>query len=268
MPSFATSVGISLHHEDAGQGAPVVVLHGWSLSSRFILDAILACAQGRRVVALDLRGHGGSSPAAYALSDLAGDVADLFQHLQLERAVLLGWSLGAQVALASLRLLGRRVERLALVSATPRFTAGDGWSHGLPARTLEAQRRLVDRDSARAAARFFEGMFVPGEVDEVARTRAAALRDEIPVPGRAALRDGLAVLATADLRPALASVEPPTLLVHGEHDPVCLPGAAFAMADAIPDAGLVTIPGAGHAPFLTRPAAFRAALAPFLAPPA
>jgi pimeloyl-[acyl-carrier protein] methyl ester esterase len=267
MPSFASAAGPRLHYEDVGAGAPVVVLHGWSLSSRFILDAVIACARGRRVVALDLRGHGGSSPARFALDDLASDVAAVFDRLQLERAVLLGWSLGAEIALASLPALGRRVERLALVSATPRFTACDGWPHGLPARTLEAQARHVDRDPARAAARFFEGMFVPGEVDEVARARAAALRDEIPVPDRPALRDGLSVLATADLRGALASVAVPTLLVHGESDPVCLPGAAFTMADAIPDAGLVTIPEAGHAPFLTRPAEFRAAVAPFLAPP-
>jgi pimeloyl-[acyl-carrier protein] methyl ester esterase len=266
MPSFTTAAGVSLHYEDVGAGPPVAVLHGWSLSSRFVVDAIAACAKERRVVALDLRGHGRSEAARYRLTDLAADVAALFAHLGLERAILLGWSLGAEVALASLPLLGRRVERLALVSGTPRFAACEGWRHGLPMRTVVAQARHVQRDPAHAVTRFFEGMFVPGELDPVAGARAAALRSEIPVPGRAALEDGLRVLEETDLRDALPSVPVPTLVVHGERDPVCLPGAAFAMADAIPEAGLVTIDGAGHAPFLTRPAEFQAAVAPFLAP--
>lgn len=267
MPSFTTTAGASLHYEDAGAGAPLVLIHGWSLSSRALLDAVAPAAAGRRVVALDLRGHGRSAPAPFGLDELAGDVLALFERLGLEAATLLGWSLGAQVALGALPGLAGRVGALVLVSATPRFTACEGWPHALPARVLEARARHVERDAARAAARFFDGMFTEGELDASGLARCAALRELTPLPGTAALLAGLDVLATADLRAGLAAVSVPTLLVHGARDPVCPPGAAAATAAAIPRARLAQIPGAGHAPFLSRPEAFAAVLAPFLADP-
>src|SRR5574338_621794 len=80
-------------------------------------------------------------------------------------ASLLGWSLGAQVALAALPRIRRRVSRLALVSATPCFTLRDDWPHGVPARALESLALRVRRDPPSAVARFFDGMFAGGELD-------------------------------------------------------------------------------------------------------
>ncbi|WP_242361698.1 alpha/beta fold hydrolase [Anaeromyxobacter sp. SG17] len=267
MPSFLDRPGLTLHCEDEGQGPALLAVHGWSLSGRWLLDALPpALLAGRRALAPDLRGHGRSQAGApFTLAELASDLVAAFDALALERAVLLGWSLGAQAALAALPRLRGRIAGLALVSATPRFTEGEGWPHGLPARTLAALARHVERDPARAAARFHEGMFVPGELDAGAAARAAALRARTPLPSPAALRAGLDVLAAADLRGALGALDVPVAVVHGERDPVCLPGAGRALAGALPGAHLAVIPGAGHAPFLSRPDAFAAALAPLLA---
>jgi pimeloyl-[acyl-carrier protein] methyl ester esterase len=243
----------TLHHDDLGAGAPVVLVHGWSASSAVFEAEAAALARRRRVVAPDLRGHGRSAPAPFTLADLAHDLAALVERLTLERAVLVGWSLGAQVALAALPLVGTRVSALVLVAATPRFTAGEGWPHGLPAQSVEVLGHRLRRDPGRAAARFFDGMFADGELDDDGRRRVSALRAAIPTPEAASALAGLDVLAREDLRPSLGSVAVPVLLLHGERDPICPVGAARAMAEALPDARLEVLPGLGHAPFLSRP---------------
>ncbi len=263
MPRLETA-GLTLHYEDGGQGAPVILVHGWSLSSAAFGEEIALLARERRAIAPDLRGHGRSEGTAFGLEDLARDVSALAGALALERAVVVGWSLGAQVALAALPLLGRRASALVLVGGTPRFTEGDGWAHGVPARSVGVLAHRVRRDTARAAARFFDEMFADGELDGEGRERAGRIRAAVPPPHPAAALAGLEILEREDLRPRLAAVDVPTLLVHGAEDPICPAGASRAMAAAIPHARLAVIPGAGHAPFLSRPAAFRDALGDFL----
>jgi pimeloyl-[acyl-carrier protein] methyl ester esterase len=263
MPRVATA-GLELHYEDAGLGAPVILVHGWSLSSAAFAEEIAVLSRTSRAIAPDLRGHGRSAGTAFGLEDLAHDVSALASALSLERAVVVGWSLGAQVALAALPLLGRRAAALVLVGGTPRFTLGDGWAHGVPARSVDVLAHRVRRDAARAAARFFDGMFVEGELDDEGRRRADRVLAAVPPPDPAAALAGLEILAREDLRPGLATVDVPTLLVHGALDPICPVGASRAMADAIPSSRLAVVQGAGHAPFVSRPAAFRDALGSFL----
>jgi len=257
--------GAGLHHEDVGAGSPVVLLHGWSLSSAVFEPEASLLARHRRVIAPDLRGHGRSPAGPSSLADFARDVAALVDRLGLERAVLVGWSLGAQVALAALPLVRPRLAALVLVAGTPRFTQGEGWPHGLPAQAVEVLAHRVRRDPARAMARFFDGMFAEGELDDAARARLRALRAAIPLPDPAAALSGLELLAREDLRGALAAVDLPVLLVHGERDPICPPAASRAMAAAIPAARLAVLPGAGHAPFLARPGALADAVLSFTA---
>ncbi len=265
MPHLATG-GLELHYEDAGRGRPVVLVHGWSLSSAAFGDEIERLSRSGRVIAPDLRGHGRSTAGApFGLDDLARDLSVLAGSLALEGAVLVGWSLGAQVAITAIPLLRGRVSALVLVGGTPLFTIREGWPHGLEARSVEVLARSVHRDVARAAARFFDGMFVEGELDDEGRRRAERVRAAVPPPDAAAALAGLEILERQDLRPMLAGVDVPTLVIHGDADPICPVGAARAMASAIPGARLAALAGAGHAPFLSRAFAFRDALGTFLA---
>lgn len=266
MPLLLTDSGVRLAYADRGAGAPLVLVHGWSLSSA-AFDDLGARLPDRRLVLPDLRGHGGSAPAPFALEDLGRDLALLLERLELRGAVLAGWSLGAQAALAAVSAVRARLAGLVLISGTPRFTVGDGWPHGQPAQALEVLAHRVRRDPARAAARFFDGMFAPGELDGTARARAAALRAAVPPPAAAAALAGLDVLAAADLRPALAGIDLPALVIHGSADPICPPGAGRALAEGIPGARLALLPGAGHAPHLTRPDEVAALLRAFPAAP-
>lgn len=255
MPLLSTPAGARLACTETGSGRPVVLVHGWSLSGAAFAP-LAPALPGFRLVAPDLRGHGASEGDAFTLGALADDLVALVHHLELRGAVLVGWSLGAQVALAALPALRDRVAGLVLASATPRFLAGDGWAEGLPAQALEVLRVRVRRDARHAVARFRAGMLAPGE-------RAPEL-EALPVPPAAPLLAGLDVLAATDLRPALPALDLPALVLHGDADPICPPGAGRALASALPRARHVELPGAGHAALLTAPAA-RAALAAFLA---
>jgi pimeloyl-[acyl-carrier protein] methyl ester esterase len=266
MPTLETEPGVRIHYEDLGAGAPVLLVHGWSLASGIFADLAAGLVRaGRRVIAPDLRGHGRSTPAADgSFAAHARDLAALAGALELERTAVVGWSMGGQVALEAWTSLAGRAGALVLLSATPRFTVGDGWPHGLPAQAVEVLAHRVRRDPGRALARFFDDLFAPGERQGATRDRAAALRAALPAPDPASALAGLAALAAADHRPALPTVRVPALVIHGEADPICLAGAARAAAAALPAARLALLDGAGHAPFLSRPAEVERLVAGFL----
>jgi pimeloyl-[acyl-carrier protein] methyl ester esterase len=252
-----------LHVADHGRGPAVVLLHGWATSGRVLAGLAARLAGRRRVVVPDLRGHGRSPPppGPFSLEDHAGDVAALAGALGLERPILAGWSMGAQVALAAATRLG--AAGLALLAPTARFTAGDGHPHALPRAQLEGLAARMRIHAPKALARFFAACLAEGEVDGAERSRALALLSADP-PDTGAALGALDALAAGDQRASLPGLALPVLLVHGEADAIVPPGASEAMAAALPDARRVALPGAGHAPFLTRPDAVAAAAEAFL----
>jgi len=264
MPLLHTDRSPGLFYEEQGVGPPLLLLHGWSRSGADFAPLAARLAASHRVVRLDLRGHGRSAPGRFTLADLAGDVAALAEALDLRGALLLGWSLGGQVALTALPGLSGRVERLALIGTTPRFTDGDGWPHGLPASALAGMAARLQRQPERTLSRFVDDCFAPGELGEEAR---ALLRSPgtVPAPDLACALAGLDILASADLRAALPAVRLPALLLYGEADAVCPVGAARATAALLPAARLVTFPAVGHAPFVSRPDEVAALLLAFAA---
>jgi pimeloyl-[acyl-carrier protein] methyl ester esterase len=190
-------------------------------------------------------------------------VAALLRERGLARAVVGGWSLGAMVALSAAGRLGADAAGLLLLSATPRFTAGDGWQAGLPVEQVDGLAARLRISPAKALTRFFGSCFVEGELPGDARAAAlATLLSDPPDPASALA--GLGALAAGDLRPILPRAAP-ALLVHGERDVVVPPGASEAMARAMPAARRFLLPGVGHAPQLSRPAEVADACLDFLA---
>jgi len=108
------------------------------------------------------------------------------------------------------------------------------------------------RDPSRTRARFLADLLAPAEREALGPARLAALDAAMAPPDPGAAQAGLEILATADLRAELGAIDLPVLLVHGSEDPICPAGASRAMAGAIRGAELSILPGAGHAPFLTR----------------
>jgi len=116
--SYANVNGLSLYYEQHGSGEPLVLLHG-GISAGEMFGAILpALAAERRVITVDLQGHGGTADVDRPLlpETMADDIAALIGHLGLERADVMGYSLGGMVALRTAVQHPQVVRRLVLVS--------------------------------------------------------------------------------------------------------------------------------------------------------
>lgn len=266
MPWYEASRGDRLWYREQGQGPALVLVHGWCMSSQvwgFQLDRLSA---GFRVIAPDLRGHGCSpiGSGECCIGQFAADVAALFLHLDLNGAILAGWSLGSQVAVSALPLLGNRVDGLGLICGTPRFTSSAAFPHGLAQAEADGMALKVHRNLKRALEGFVARMFVPGEPAREGREdEIRALLAEVALPETAVALQSLASLVGADVREQLAAIDRPTLVISGERDPICPTPASAYMAERIPDCRHVVYAECGHAPFLTRCVEFNACLADF-----
>lgn len=266
MPRLSLESGRRIWYEEQGEGRPLVLLHGWCMSSRVWRPQLETLKSRFRVIAPDLAGHGRSdaSPDGFHLPGLGVDLEELFRSLALEDALLVGWSLGAQLALWAAGPLRERLSGLVLVSGTPRFTAGEDFSPGLDARELRGMRARMRRDPRGTLRDFVSGMFVPGECGQphLVETIRQLLGD-IPLPKTEVALQGLELLAETDLRALLQDVDLPTLIMGGDRDAICLPGASAYMARRIPETSQVIFSGCGHAPFLTRCTEFNDAVTKF-----
>ena len=166
-------------------------------------------------------------------------------------AVVCGWSLGA------MRVLNKSAvaTRLILVGATPRFVQAPDWPCAQPPELLDNFAAAVAADTLVALRRFAALMNQGDErAREITRWLHELLRER--TPDAATLAAGLAELRDTDLRKSVAATRHPTLLIHGEHDPLMPLAAAEWLAAHLPDAHLEVFAGAAHAPFLSQPDRF------------
>jgi len=255
-----------LWYEEHGTGQPLVLLHGWCMSSAVWRFQFAKLSMAYRVIAPDLAGHGRSAPsvAGYSFEGLAADVVALFRHLDLRDALLGGWSMGAQVALAACGHLTARLAGLVLIGATPRFTAAPDFPWGLAPVEAQGMGVKLRRNAQRAREGFTTRMFAPGELaDPALADRVRALLGDVPIPEMDVALHSLQALADADQRPLLPHIGLPTLIVNGDQDRICLPGASDYLAQQIPFSSRQVMQGCGHAPFLTRSGEFYSCLVDF-----
>lgn len=267
MPFIETASGVAIHYETMGAGRPLVFVHGWAMSARVWRYQTEALASAYRLVIVDLRGHGESSPTApgFTLEDLAADVIELFTRLDLRNAALIGWSMGAQVALQAFARLRGRLAALVLVGGTPVFNAAEDYPYGLPPVETRGMAVRLRRNYTKTMGDFFNGMFAEGDLSHENYQRIVreiVLGARLPEPDVAL--NALDTLVSSDLRSILPEINVPVLLVHGSKDTVSLPDASRYMAQHLPNASLRIMEGVGHAPFLSRTKEFNALLSLFL----
>jgi len=233
--------------------APLVFLPGWCVGR----GPELAAVDALKGTILDLPGY----RDAPLIADFDAAADDLAARLQ-PRTYLVGWSLGAQMALAIAARAPEKVSKLVLIAGTVSFVQRDGWPHAMPPEMLAEFATNVATDIEAILPRFVGG-FNRGDAraKEVTRT-LLDLAD--PLPPAATLATGLGWLRDVDLRPLAPLVEAPTLLVHGANDPLMPLAAAEALAALIPGARLAIFADCAHAPFISRPEEFLERVQAFL----
>lgn len=136
MSYFTLKDGQKLYYEDKGHGSEtVIMMHGWTSSHEIYLKPAEALQKQARVILYDHRGHGGSKDANKGTPDmetLASDLNELITGLSLSDVTLLGWSMGAGVALNYVRLFGcGALKRIVLCDMTPKQLNDAEWTLGL-----------------------------------------------------------------------------------------------------------------------------------------
>lgn len=239
---------MNLHVETQGEGAPLLLIHGWGMHGGMWSGVAAQLAQTHRVYSVDLPGHGKSAASApYFLDALVGQLSAHFD----EPLTVCGWSLGGQVALRWAQLHPAQVNELVLVATTPCFVQREGWACAMAADTLQEFAASLLQNHALTLRRFL-ALQVRGSEQE--RELLADLRIQLfsrGEPDVTALKGGLEILRDTDLRASLPQVKQPTLLLAGERDTLTPLGAMQYMAETLPHARLRAIKGAAHAPFLS-----------------
>ena len=101
-----TSDGAYIHYQMEGDGKPILLVHGWGVSSKFYVNNVDVLKKNFRIVTIDLRGHGLSSKGlhGYILDRLAMDIHEVIEALALENVMLMGWSMGGPIMLSYWKL--------------------------------------------------------------------------------------------------------------------------------------------------------------------
>ncbi len=251
---FATLNGVRVHYTVAGEGHPIILMHGWGCNTTTLASVErTALAAGCKVYNIDFPGFGLSAEPAevWGVEEYTQVLEELTAHEGIIRPMLLGHSFGGRVAI----LYSSRhddVGKLILVDA-----AGVK-----PRRTLTYYRKVYSFKMMKWLMYFFIGR-------ENTRMRLDRMRARRGSADYAAasprMRAILSKVVNEDLCKAMPAIKAPTLLIWGENDTATPMEQARTMAKLIPGAGLVSFPNAGHYSFLDAQPQFTSVLTNFLA---
>lgn len=238
-----------------------MLLHGWGSGAAVWKDLASELEPRRPVQMPDLPGYGAAPVCApYTLEGIAAELA----RSAPQRCDVVGWSLGAQVALAWAQRAPRQVMRLGLIAATPCFVQRADWQHAVAPEALARFSEGLAADRAATLRRFIS---LEAQGDTRAKQVARQLREAHAArdgPAREALAAGLRILLETDMRAALGSILQPALVIHGDRDRVAPLTAGEHLSRCLANARLLVLPGAAHAPFISQARTVAAALQGFL----
>ncbi|QUD88339.1 alpha/beta fold hydrolase [Phenylobacterium montanum] len=243
-------------------GKPVVLIHGYTDNARDWVPLIPYLSKSDRLIVVDIRGHGRSSKpdCCYTRLDFAYDIKLLLDALRVDKADIVGHSLGSIITQTFAEYWPERTRKVVLVAST------GGPKPGAPqvkpqldyAAEIKKLKEPIDPDSPFMIAWWDSP--TPVDPDFIRRQR----KDAAQIP----LRVWLAVLdqglTGADLQATLPRLKAPTLLIWGSADPIMAPEVRQTLIDALPQAKVKIFPGLGHNPFWEDPQGVAGAVNGFL----
>ena len=272
MPKITTADGTQLYYEEIGAGTPVVFVHEFAGDYRTWEHQMRYFARSHRCVTYSQRGYPPSDvprePARYGQDIARSDVIALMDALRIERAHVVGHSMGAYTAL---HVGMRHPQRCISVTA-----AGCGWGslpepaarEGMRKVALENAKMFREKPMAESAAIYGDGAMRHPQKYKDPRAYAELIRtlSEHSPLGHALTMEMLQAKRPTfwDMEADLKKFAVPLLIVVGDEDESCLDGSVF-LKRTVPTAGLYVLPRSGHDIPTEEPAAFNAALADLFA---
>ncbi len=254
---------VALQVVERGRGMPILLVHGFPLEHSMWDAQIAQLSRRWRVIAPDLAGFGGSQArdGVATMEQMADDLAALLDALEIsEPVVLCGLSMGGYVAFQFWRKYVSRLRGLVLCDTRAVADAPEA----AQAR-LKVAEQVLRAGVGGVVDAMMPKLFAPSSLEkhvDAIRVQREKMLAAAP-QGVAAALTGMA--ARPDVRGDLPRIALPTLVVVGQHDVLATVDEMRAMAQAIPGAQFVVIPESGHMAPLENPAAFQAAIEPFLA---
>lgn len=246
--------GYSISYREAGQGAALVLLHGFLCDSRCWRRQLSGLSDRFRVVAWDAPGAGSSSdpPDTFTTTSYARCLAGFLDTIGIDRAHLVGLSWGGVLAQQFYRLYPERLRCLILADTYA------GWKGSLPEPVWRERLAtcLLDATGPSNAviAKFLPGMFTDAVPQDVREELSAILSDFHPIGFRLMSMSS----AEMDTRDLLPRIDVPTLVLWGDDDRRSPLHVASQLHATIPAAELAIIPNAGHVSNMEQPEAFNA----------
>jgi len=253
MPYITTTDGVKLYAKDWGKGRPVVMMHGWPLSSDTFDDLAAAIADaGMRAIAYDRRGFGRSDQPwdGYDYDTLSDDLSAVVEHVQAKDATIIGFSMGGgEVARYMSRHNGRGLKQAVLIaSVVPFMLKTPDNPKGVEQSVFDGMGQAIAADRAKFWSGFFKDFYgvsalshpVSDEVMEWSRSMA------MQASAKATLACAKA-FSTTDFRQDLRSFKVPTLIIHGTSDKtVPIDTSARQAVAGIPGSTLIVYDDAPH----------------------
>jgi pimeloyl-ACP methyl ester carboxylesterase len=262
-----------INYVEMGEGSPVVFIHGLSGCWQNWLENIPFFARSHRVIAMDLPGFGSSDLPNEEISIPGyGRFVDSFlESIGVERAAIIGNSMGGFIAAETAIAVPHRIERLVLVSAAGAYLpkrmrdrvgiAGFRLSYPLTPPVIARRSALMRRPRLRAS-------MLLSVVRYPSRIRPELVWEVSSGAGKPGFLSALTALTKYDFRDRLPNIEDPTLIVWGRNDRIVSVKGADVYERLIPGARKVIFEKTGHVPMLERPARFNKVVCEFLAEPA
>ncbi|MDQ2663201.1 MAG: alpha/beta hydrolase [Candidatus Eremiobacteraeota bacterium] len=245
-----------------GRGDPVVLLAGFPMTREIWDETVRDLSAESRVIRIDLRGTGRSDVTGgpYLMEALASDVAVVLDALGIERAAIVGHSLGGYVAMAFARMYVERVTRLGLVCSRLDADGSD------TTRARETLANQIERENSMnaVAETYIPRLFSANSASRVppAVERVRSMIATMQVRGAAALLRGMAMRVTS--RDFAADLDVPVYIAGGSDDEIVPPPEIRDIAAAFPNARYDLFAQSAHVPMLEEPGPFASALRDFL----
>jgi pimeloyl-ACP methyl ester carboxylesterase len=246
--------------DDIGSGFPIVFLHGFPLNRTMWEPQVTALVSEFRCITIDMRGFGGSTVSPpFTMDRYADDVVAVLDTLGIERAVVVGLSMGGYVAFAMWRRHKHRIR--ALVLADTRAVADS-------VEVVEKRRGLIaaaeSQGSTAVANAQIAGLMGRSTRDKRPDIYDAMHRMMAQAPAQGVIGALEALIARPDSTSTLATIDVPTLIIVGDEDVITPVKEARRLQEGIPRSRLEILKGAGHLSNVERPASFNTVMTEFL----